>query len=72
MKRDDKFLKMVRGAIAIKCIKKADLAEICGVDRSLFSAYLIGYQPMPEGVRQVLIEELKLEKVWPILSGGVK
>lgn len=72
MKKHDTFPDLARGVIAIQKKKKADLAEICGVSRSQFSDYLSGYVPMPEGIRQVLIEELGLEKVWPVLSGGAK
>jgi hypothetical protein len=67
--KNDVFLKMVKGAIAIQGRKKADLAQICGVSRSTFSDYMGGYIPIPEGVRGVLIEELNLQKTWPVLSG---
>ena len=56
----DAFLMVVRGAIAIKRKSKADLAMVCGVSRSYFSEYINGYRPMPEGIRQVLEEELDL------------
>jgi hypothetical protein len=58
---NEKELAVFRAKIAIDKTQKKTLAFKCGVSRSAFSGYLNGDVPMPEKVRDCLIENLGLE-----------
>lgn len=62
MSNEEKFLALIRGAIAIKKIQKKSLARRCKVSRPYFSEMLHGDREMPPEVRDRLIKELGLEK----------
>ena len=59
----EKLLSVFRMAIAARNIQKKKLARRCKISRSYFSLMLHGDKPMPEGVKQRLIEELNLAHV---------
>jgi hypothetical protein len=58
---DQHFLELVRAAIAAKSILKKSLARRCKVSRPYFSEMIHGDRPMPDAVRERLINELGLQ-----------
>lgn len=58
---DNNFLKLIRAKIASDNIKKKQLARRCRISRPYFSLMLHGDKPMPEEVKEKLIQELDLQ-----------
>ena len=59
----EKLLTIFRMAIAARDIPKKKLARRCKISRPYLSLMIHGDKPMPEKVKQRLIEELELESI---------
>jgi len=58
---DRNFLKLVRATIAAESILKKSLARRCKISRPYFSEMIHGDRPMPDAVKERLIDELNLQ-----------
>ena len=59
---DNKTLRIIRGAIAMKSKKNKDLAFALKLAPATLSEFLHGYRPMPYHVQEYLIKELDIRQ----------
>lgn len=67
---DSEFLEVCRGQIAIKDIRKRDIAKVLDILPGELSLYLHGEKTIKYELRQQLIEELGIAKVLEKLASG--